>query len=38
MPGPNPRGDHALTPAERSDAYLECGKAADEAAGCSPLL
>jgi len=28
MPGPRPRGDHALTPAERSAAYRERRKAA----------
>jgi len=37
MPGPPPRGDHALTPAERSAAYRERRKAAAET-GKTPVV
>ena len=36
MPGPKPRGDHALTPAERAAAYRERRKAAALAAPTKP--
>ncbi len=36
MPGPKPRGDHALTPAERAAAYRERRKAAVLAAPTKP--
>ena len=36
MPGPRPRGDHTLTPAERSAAYRERRKAAAAASPIKP--
>ena len=36
MPGPKPRGDHALTPAERAAAYRERRKAAALATPTKP--
>lgn len=38
MPGPKPRGDHALTPAERAAAYRERRKAATLAAPKPPVV
>jgi hypothetical protein len=38
MPGPRPRGDHTLTPAERSAAYRARLKAEAEARGDAPIV